>query len=66
MVTRPQPGLEGDRDTFRTLARHHGGCFGAWAAVSMGGTIRVGDDVVVEPLVVSQRRSDEAVSLETT
>ena len=65
MVTRPQPGLDSDRDTFRTLARHHGGCFGAWAAVSRGGTIRVGDEVAVESLVVSQRRSDE-MSLETT
>ena len=45
MVTRPQPGLDGDRDIFRTLARHHRGLFGAWTAVANGGTVRVGDEV---------------------
>jgi uncharacterized protein YcbX len=49
MVTRAQPGLEEDRDTFRVLARHHGGLFGAWTTVSSGGTVHVGDDVRVEP-----------------
>lgn len=49
MVTRPQPGLDGDRDIFRTLARNHGGRFGAWTAVTQGGTVRVGDEVCVEP-----------------
>lgn len=51
MPTRPQPGLDEDRDIFRTLARHHRGCFGAWTAVATGGTVRVGDEVEVEPLV---------------
>jgi len=60
MVTRPQPGLDGDRDIFRTLARHHGGLFGAWTAVSVGGPIRIGDDVEIETdgvpqLVAAQR-----------
>ncbi|MDQ1747230.1 MAG: uncharacterized protein QOD07_1493 [Frankiaceae bacterium] len=55
MVTRPQPGLDEDRDVFRTLARHHGGLFGAWTAVGAGGTVRIGNEVVVEPLVVAQR-----------
>lgn len=45
MVTRPQPGLERDLDTYRTLARHHGGTFGVWASVRTPGTIRVGDRV---------------------
>jgi uncharacterized protein len=49
MVTRPQPDLDGDRDIFRTLARNHGGQFGAWTAVTAGGTVRVGDEVCVEP-----------------
>ena len=47
MVTRPQPELTEDRDIFRTLARHHGGLFGAWTAVARGGTVRAGDDVEV-------------------
>jgi len=49
MVTRPQPNLDGDPDIFRTLARNHGGHFGAWTAVTTGGTIRVGDEVCIEP-----------------
>ncbi len=49
MVTRPQPDFEEDRDIFRTLARHHGGRFGAWTAVTAGGTVRVGDEVCLEP-----------------
>lgn len=54
MVTRPQPDIGDDRDIFRTLARHHGGRFGAWTAVGTGGTVSVGDDVAVEPLVAAQ------------
>ena len=50
MATRPQPGLDDDRDIFRTLARNHGGCFGAWTAVATGGTVRVGDEVRIGPL----------------
>ena len=50
MVTRPQPGLDEDREIFRTLARHHGGRFGAWTTVVIGGTLRVGDEVRTEPL----------------
>jgi hypothetical protein len=49
MVTRPQPDLESDRDIFRTLARHHGGRFGAWTSVAAGGTVRVGDEVRSQP-----------------
>jgi uncharacterized protein len=49
MVTRPQPGLDEDREIFRTLARHHRGLFGAWTTVSIGGTVRVGDPVEAEP-----------------
>ena len=47
MVTRPQPGLERDVDTFRTVARHHAGHLGVWSAVRSPGTIRVGDDVTI-------------------
>lgn len=50
MPTRPQPDLDEDRDIFRTLARNHRGCFGAWTAIASAGTIRVGDDVHVEAL----------------
>lgn len=45
MVTRPQPGFERDLDTYRALARNHGGTFGVWASVRTPGTIRVGDPV---------------------
>jgi uncharacterized protein YcbX len=50
MPTRPQPSLVEDRDIFRTLARNHRGCFGAWTAVAGPGTVRVGDEVGVEPV----------------
>lgn len=67
MVTRPQPGLEDDRDIFRTLARHHAARFGAWTQVLSPGRVQVGDDVRLEPtlavvdgsLIGLQRRSDE-------
>jgi hypothetical protein len=49
MVTRRQPGIDEDRDIFRTLARNHGGHLGAWTTVTTCGTIRVGDEVCVEP-----------------
>lgn len=49
MVTRPQPNLDEDRDTFRTLARHHNGHLGVWTAVTTGGTVHVGDAVHLEP-----------------
>jgi uncharacterized protein YcbX len=49
MVTRAQPGLAEDRDIFRTLARNHLGHFGAWTAVATAGTVRVGDEVRVQP-----------------
>jgi uncharacterized protein YcbX len=49
MVTRQQPGIDEDRDIFRTLARNHHGHLGAWTAITNGGTIRVGDEVRVEP-----------------
>lgn len=47
MVTRPQPGIDDDRDIFRTLARHHRAHFGAWTAVAAAGTVTVGDHPVV-------------------
>jgi len=47
-VTRPQPGLEGDIDVYRTVARHHNGNLGVWTAVQTPGSIRVGDAVVIE------------------
>ena len=50
MVTRPQPGLSEDRDIFRTIARHHGGRFGAWTSVLTTGTVSVGDEVCIEPV----------------
>ena len=49
MVTRPQPDLDADPDIFRTLARHHRGHFGAWTAVTTGGSVNLDDDVRVEP-----------------
>jgi uncharacterized protein YcbX len=49
MVTRPQPGLGPDLDTYRTLARHHGGNFGVWSSVVTPGTIRAGDAVEIIP-----------------
>jgi len=49
MVTRAQPGLEGDRDIFRTLARNHGGLFGVWCDVVVGGHVEVGDPALVAP-----------------
>ena len=48
MVTRPQPGLGGDRDLFRTLARNHGGHFGVWASVRASGTVAQGDEIWLE------------------
>ena len=48
MVTRPQPALERDLDIYRTLARHHGGTFGAWSTVERSGRVRVGDPVTIE------------------
>jgi uncharacterized protein YcbX len=49
MVTRAQPGIAEDRDIFRTLARHHGGTFGAWTTVVSGGHLQAGDPVRTEP-----------------
>jgi hypothetical protein len=48
MVTREQPGVGEDRDIFRTLARHHRGHFGAWTSVITGGTVEVGDPVLLD------------------
>ena len=63
MVTRPQPDLTEDRDIFRTLARHHGGHFGAWTAVTTGGTVNVGDEVCDEPIVSETSDEPGAVSV---
>jgi uncharacterized protein len=69
MITRSQPGLDEDRDLFRTLARHHAGRFGAWTSVAAPGAVTVGDQVSVEPLeagaghyhqlIISQREGGE-------
>lgn len=49
MVIRPQPGgIDRDPDIYRTLAAHHGGTLGMWCSVRTPGTIRVGDEVVVD------------------
>jgi uncharacterized protein YcbX len=50
MVTRPQADLPEDRDIFRTLARHHDARFGAWTSVITEGTVRVDDEIRIEPL----------------
>jgi uncharacterized protein YcbX len=47
MVTREQPGIDADRDVFRTLARHHGARFGVWCDVATPGALAHGDDVSV-------------------
>ncbi|HET6168071.1 MAG TPA: hypothetical protein VFE07_14665, partial [Marmoricola sp.] len=49
MVTRRQPGLEEDRDVFRTLARNHGGLFGVWCSVLAPGPIALGDKATLTP-----------------
>ena len=46
-VTREQSGLEPDRDVFRTLARHHGGRFGAWCDVLVPGVVALGQEAMV-------------------
>lgn len=54
MVTREQPGLQADRDVFRTLARHHGARFGVWCDVTTPGRVAAGHVVsvgVTDPLV---------------
>jgi uncharacterized protein YcbX len=43
MVTRTQPGLDADKDIFRTLARHHQGTFGVWSVVVTPGAVSTGD-----------------------
>ena len=43
MVTRAQPGLDADKDIFRTLARHHQGTFGVWSVVVTPGAVSTGD-----------------------
>lgn len=62
MVTRPQPGHDEDRDIFRTLARHHGGRFGAWSRVVTGATVRVGDDVCAESPEIRQRGLETVIA----
>jgi uncharacterized protein YcbX len=47
MVTREQPGLDADREVFRTLARHHGALFGAWCDVLVPGVVAVGQEATV-------------------
>ena len=45
MVTRTQPGLVGDLEIYRTIARHHHGNLGVWTTVRTSGTIKPGDHV---------------------
>ena len=62
MVTARSPDVNEDRETFRTLARHHGGRFGAWTAVVVGGTLRVGDEVCIDPPWVQLPAGEPVVS----
>lgn len=57
MVTRPQAGLGADADIFRTLARHHHGCFGVWSDVLTPGAVSVGDQASVAPTTRAQLRA---------
>jgi uncharacterized protein YcbX len=50
MVTRGQPGLRRDLDIYRTLARHHDGTLGVWAAVGTGGIVTEGQSVELSEL----------------
>jgi uncharacterized protein YcbX len=50
MVTREQPGIEADREIFRTLARHHGARFGMWCRVTVPGPLAIGDEVTLTDL----------------
>jgi uncharacterized protein YcbX len=47
MVTREQPGIEADREIFRSLARHHGARFGVWCTVTVPGAVALADAVSV-------------------
>ena len=47
IVTRPQPGLERDRDVLLQVHRRRDGCFGVGALVRGPGPIAVGDAVLV-------------------
>jgi uncharacterized protein YcbX len=47
MVTRPQPGLDGDLDIYRTVLHHHDGALGVWSTVARPGPIRLHDAVDV-------------------
>ncbi len=46
---REQPGLGADPEVVRTLSRHGERCFGVYADVLVGGTLRVGDEVAFTP-----------------
>ena len=45
MVTRAQPGIEADREIFKSLAHVHGATFGVLCDVVSPGTIRLDDEV---------------------
>jgi uncharacterized protein YcbX len=47
MVTREQPGIEADREIFRSLARHHGARLGVWCTVTVPGALTCTDRVSV-------------------
>jgi uncharacterized protein YcbX len=48
IVTRPQPGIERDKDVLVQVHRRREGCFGVGALVTSPGTIAVGDAVVAD------------------
>jgi uncharacterized protein YcbX len=45
MVTRQQPGLPRDLETYKTLSRHHDGTIGVWTRVQTPGIVHVADRV---------------------
>lgn len=49
MVTRPQPGIEADRDVLRTILRQRDGTLAIGAHVTAPGRIAVGDALVAGP-----------------
>jgi hypothetical protein len=45
MITRAQPGIEADREVFKSLAPAHGATFGVLCDVVTSGAIRIGDEL---------------------
>lgn len=48
MTTHRQPGLRRDPSILRTAAQHHGAYVGVFASIAEGGTIKVGDPVILD------------------